>query len=414
MSLPYFVTWQAQAGAAPTSITGGEGAYFDTPEGRVLDLGALVYQVNVGHGHPRVIEAVRAQASRLCVAPPNADFPEKRELAERLLAAAPPGFSKVLFTLGGSDANENALKIARMVTGRYKSIARYRSYHGATLGAVALGGDWRRAVVEPAIPGVVHVRDLDEGCEGTEIPRVLELEENVGAVFLESVVGANGVLIPPPGQLRAIREATRAHGALMVMDEVLVGFGRTGRFFGLERVAPELTNDPDLAPDVITCGKAITSGYAPLGAVLVHERVAEVFEDRILACGLTHHAHPLGIAAALETMKVMDDEDLVARAAALEGPLFESLRALCDRLACASGARGVGLLGAVDLELDEDALGRLRAALRAERIHVHIKGRRQLRRAHGGALVVSPPLCIDERTLTDGVRRVGDAIERVA
>ncbi|MBX3251618.1 MAG: aminotransferase class III-fold pyridoxal phosphate-dependent enzyme, partial [Myxococcales bacterium] len=313
VSDPFFYTWQAQRNARALELLGGDGVWIDTNEGRLLDLGALVYQVNAGHGHRRIIAAIQAQADKLCVAPPNASYPAKRALAEALLEKAPPGFSRVFFTLGGSDANENALKIARMVTGRHKTIARYRSYHGATLGAVSLSGDWRRTEVEPALPGVVHVMDLDHGVEGTQIPRTLELEEQVGAVFLESIVGANGVLVAPVGYYEAVRAACDRHGALLVIDEVLAGFGRTGRYWGLQHW--------DVIPDMITCGKALTSGYGTLGAVLVHDRVASVFDDRVLACGLTHYAHPLSVAAALEAMRVYDDEGLVDHAAALEAPL---------------------------------------------------------------------------------------------
>ncbi|HJK89679.1 MAG TPA: aminotransferase class III-fold pyridoxal phosphate-dependent enzyme [Polyangiaceae bacterium LLY-WYZ-15_(1-7)] len=402
---PFFLTWQAQAGGAATELRGGDGVWMDTGAGRVLDLGALVYQANAGHGHRRIVEAVKAQADALCLAPPNAVYPAKRALAEALLAKAPPGFSKVFFCLGGSDANENAMKIARMVTGRHKCVARYRSYHGATLGASTLSGDWRRAPIEPALPGVVHVMDLDEGVEGTQIPRVLALEEQVGAVFLESVVGANGVLIPPPGYYEAVRAACDAHGALWVADEVLVGFGRTGRYWGFEHWGA--------TPDLISCGKALTGGYGTLGAVLVHERVARVFEEKVLACGLTHYAHPLGVAAALEALRVYDDEGLVAKAAALEAPLKAGLEGLPARVGEAAGAvRGIGALGYLGLDLDEAGLGRLRAALASKRVHVHVKGPRQLR-GSGGALVVSPPLCITEAELDEGLGRVAEALDEV-
>ena len=258
----------------------------------------------------------------------------RHRAARELLAAAPEGFTKVFFTLGGSDANENALKIARLFTGRYKTITRYRSYHGASMGAASLSGDWRRAAVEPGLPGAIHVMDLDEGVPGTQIPRVLELEENVGAVFLEPVVGANGVLIPPAGYFQEVREACDRHGALLVCDEVLTGFGRCGSFFAFERF--------DAQPDLITCGKAITAGYGTLGAVLVHDRVARFFEDEELVCGLTHYAHPLGVAAALESIRVYRDEGLVANALALEAPLLRLLETLPG-----TGARALGLLGAV-------------------------------------------------------------------
>ncbi len=293
------------------------------------------------------------------------------------------------------------MKIARLFTGRYKVISRYRSYHGATFGASSLTGDWRRAAIEPGIPGAIHVMDLDDGVEGTQIPRVLELEENVGAVFLEPVVGANGVLIPPEGYFQQVREACDRHGALLVCDEVLTGFGRCGSFFAFERFGAQ--------PDLITCGKAITGGYGTLGAVLVHDRVARFFDDEELVCGLTHYAHPLAVAAALETLRVYDDEGMVANAAALEAPLKDALDGLKG-----TNPRALGLLGAVDLDLSTDGLKALSEALRKRRVHAHLKGPRQLRRERGGAVVISPPLCITEEELRGGLERVGEAIDEVS
>lgn len=410
MSEPFFYTWQAQRGAKPFELRGGDGVWLETDRGRVLDLGALVYQVNAGHGHRRITDAIAGQAARLAVAPPNASYPEKRELAERLLAKAPKGFTKVLFTLGGSDANENALKIARMVTGRYKAVARYRGYHGATFGAVSLSGDWRRQAVEPGMPGIVHVLDLDPTVLGTQIPRVLELEGQVGAVFLESIVGANGVLIPPKGYYEEVRAACDRHGALLVIDEVLAGFGRTGKFFGLEHW--------DFTPDMITCGKALTGGYGTLGAVLVHERVADRFEEQVLACGLTHHAHPIGVAAALEALRVYDDEGLVENAAAMEAPLRVGLEALKAKHPGLVGeVRGLGLLFAMELRLDDARRSALVAALREEKVHVHLKGPREIRAPEGfpeSALVLSPPLCAKESELDEGVARIGRALAEIA
>lgn len=398
---PFFFTWQRQGGARGVALRGGSGVHFETDEGRFLDLGSLVYQANAGHGRQRIIDAIKAQADELCLSTPQAIYPAKTALAEALLAKAPEGFSKVFFTLGGSDANENALKIARLFTGRYKVVSRYRSYHGATFGASSLTGDWRRAAVEPGIPGAIHVMDLDDGVQGTQIPRVLELEENVGAVFLEPVVGANGVLIPPEGYFQQVREACDAHGALLVCDEVLTGFGRCGSFFAFERFGAQ--------PDLITCGKALTGGYGTLGAVLVHERVARFFDDEELVCGLTHYAHPLSVAAALETLRVYEDEGMVANAAALEAPL----RAMLDELP-GTDPRAIGLLGAVDVDLDAEGLKALGAALRRRRVHVHLKGPRQLRRERGGAVVVSPPLCITEDELRSGLKQVGEAIDEVS
>ncbi len=409
---PYFFTWGAQKDARPISLVGGEGAHFELATGeRWLDLGSLIYQANLGHGNRRVIDAVKAQADRLCLAIPAADYPEKRELAERLLAKAPDGFDRVFFTLGGSDANENAIKIARMATGKFKLLARYRSYHGATMGAVSLTGDARRMAVEPGLPGVVHVSDFDcRACPGgvrapdcahaplTHIPATLSREgDGVAAVFVESIVGANGVLIPPPGYMAEVREACDRHGALLVMDEVLVGFGRTGRFFALDHEG--------IVPDLITCGKAITGGYGTLGAVLVHERVSAHFDDRALVTGLTHYAHPLGVAAALETLRVIDDEGLVDRAAALEG----TLRAGLERIVQAAGTWGGqtrcrGLLGGVELDLGAGRYEALKSALVARCVHAHLPLQRNI-------LVIAPPLVIGEEELRDGLGTVADAVQ---
>lgn len=398
---PFFFTWQRQKGARGVQLRGGSGVHFETDEGRFLDLGSLVYQANAGHGQQRIVDAIKAQADELCLSTPQAIYPAKEALAEALLAKAPEGFTKVFFTLGGSDANENALKIARLFTGRYKVVSRYRSYHGATFGASSLTGDWRRAAIEPGIPGAIHVMDLDEGIEGTQIPRVLELEENVGAVFLEPVVGANGVLIPPEGYFQEVREACDRHGALLVCDEVLTGFGRCGSFFAFERFGAQ--------PDLITCGKALTGGYGTLGAVLVHERVASFFDDEELVCGLTHYAHPLSVAAALETLRVYDDEKMIENAAALEEPLKAMLAELPG-----TNPRALGLLGAVYVDFGADRLKALGEALRRRKVHLHLKGARQLRRAHGGAVVVSPPLCITEDELRGGLQQVGEAIDEVS
>src|SRR5678815_5689164 len=318
MEYPFFFTWTAQSAARPVELTGGDGAWFTTADGaRWLDLGSLSYQVNAGHGRKRIVEAIKRQADQLCLSTAHAVFPAKVELAKKLLAMAGPGFSKVFFTLGGAEANENALKIARLVTGRVKNIARYRSYHGASMGALSLTGDWRRPPLEPGLPGVIHVDDcycdrcpFDQKLEtckrecATNIGAVMQREGqgSVAAVFLEPVPGANGVLVPPPEYWPLVRKACTEHGALLVADEVLTGFGRTGTPFGFQHW--------NVVPDMITVAKGLASGYATIGAVIVHERLAKHFDDRVLACGLTYYAHPIACAAALETLNVYRDEHL--------------------------------------------------------------------------------------------------------
>jgi taurine---2-oxoglutarate transaminase len=404
---PFFFTWTAQQGAKPLELTGGEGAWFTTRDGsRWLDLGALSYQVNVGHGHKRIVEAVKRQADELCISAPNAVFPAKVELAKRLLAIAGPQFGKVFFTLGGAEANENALKIARLYTGRLKNIARYRSYHGASMGAVALTGDWRRAAVEPALGGVVHVQDCYcdrcpfgqrvETCKrecATNIGEVMKLEQGIAAVFLEPVPGANGVLVPPPEYWPIVRKACDEAGALLVADEVLCGFGRTGKPFGHQHWG--------VVPDLITVAKGLASGYATIGAVIVHERIAKYFEDHVLAAGLTYYAHPVSCAAALETMKVYEDERLYENAERLGPALRRELDAIRGRIG-RGFVRSLGMLGALEIDAPASAWGKLGVELAARKLSLHVDGKR-------GTAIFSPPLCITEQELVTGMRAFGDA-----
>ena len=407
---PFFFTWSAQANVKPLELTGGDGAWFTTADGgRWLDLGALSYQVNAGHGRQRIVDAIKRQADQLCLSAPNAVYPAKIELAERLLKMAGPGFTKVFFTLGGAEANENAIKIARQVTGRLKMISRYRSYHGASMGALALTGDWRRAPMEPLIPGVIHVADCYcDRCPfgkqvatcarecATNIGATMALEgaRSVAAVFLESVPGANGVLVPPADYWPLVRQACDAEGALLVADEVLTGFGRTGMPFGFQHW--------DVTPDLITVAKGLASGYATIGAVIVHERVAKYFETNVLACGLTYYAHPTACAAALETMKLYEDEQLYVNATRLGPVLRAELHAVAERLGVTTFVRGLGLLAAIEIEAPMDRWQKLAAELAQRKLSLHVDGKR-------GTAIFAPPLCISEAELVTGIRSFGDA-----
>lgn len=410
MSRPFFFTWSRQAGAAPIEVTGGHGAWFETRGGdRWLDLGSLSYQANLGHGDRAVIDAIKAQADSMLLCPPNADFPAKRQLAEELLAMAPDGYSRVFFTLGGAEATENAVKMARQVTGRYKTLTRYRSYHGATMGAVSMTGDWRRLPVEPGVAGAVHCLDCYcdrcpfgktvDSCKrecATQIDEVLGLEGNVAAVVLEPVPGANGVLVPPPDYWPMVREACNRHGALLVADEVLTGFGRTGRGFAVEHW--------DVVPDMITVAKGLTGGYAPLGAVLVHDRVAREFDDAILACGLTYYAHPLGCAAAVAALARYRDDALFERAAALEPVLLGALREIAAaQPGVVRAVRGLGLLAALELDADDNEWRALTAGLARRKLYLHADPRR-------GTAIFAPPLVISEEDLRSGVQQFAEAL----
>ncbi|HMG58064.1 MAG TPA: aminotransferase class III-fold pyridoxal phosphate-dependent enzyme [Kofleriaceae bacterium] len=412
MDYPFFFTWTAQNAVRPFELTGGDGAWFTTADGgRWLDLGALAYHVNAGHGRKRIVEAIKRQADQLCVSTANAVFPAKIELAERLLELAGPGFSKVFFTLGGSEANENAIKIARMVTGRLKLISRYRSYHGASMGALTLTGDWRRTLVEPGIAGVVHVQDCYcdrcpfgqkvESCArecASHIATTMKLEgpRSVAAVILEPVPGTNGVLVPPAEYWPMVREACNAEGALLIADEILTGFGRTGAAFAHQHWG--------VTPDIITCGKGLTSGYQPLGAVIVHDRVARYFDANVLACGLTYYAHPTACAAGVAALQVYKDEALFDNARELGSVLHSELHRIQQQLGVASFTRSLGLLGVLELVDEAPALAwaQLDRELAARKLSLHVEPRR-------GSCIIAPPLCIARDELIAGLRGFGEA-----
>jgi taurine--2-oxoglutarate transaminase len=396
MSYPFFFTWSDQRSAAAEAleVTGGAGCYFYTADGgKWLDLGSLSYQAALGLNHPRVVAAIQKQAASLCLAGPTAVFPAKTQLSERLLALAPPGYTKVFFTLGGAEANENAMKIARMFTGRFKFVSRYRSYHGASMGAISLSGDFRRPPVEPGLPGAIHVL---EGAD--QIEQVLELEgpRTVAAVFLEPVPGANGVVVPPADYWPRVRAACDRHGTLLVADEVLTGFGRTGRTFGFEHFGA--------TPDIITVAKGLTAGHAPLGAVLVHGRIAAHFDDRPLWAGLTYYAHPLGCAAGVAALDVYRDERLFEHAERLGPTLRACLDRVCERAPqVASAARGIGLLAALDLRGSDAMWRRLAVELSARRLSLHLSKQR-------GTAIFAPPLIITREELEAGLEGFGDAL----
>jgi taurine--2-oxoglutarate transaminase len=395
---PFFHTWTEQRSARGREVTGGAGPWFETPEGRWLDLGSGSFHAALGYGHPRMIAAIERQARALCVSSAWTGFPAKRELAARLLELAPPSFrgGKVFFTLGGAEANENAMKMARLVTGKPKFVARYRSYHGASLGALSLTGDYRRPPLEPLLPGIVRLmHDSDD-----ELAEILASEGGtVAAVFLEPIPGANGVHVPPPGFFTGVREACSRHGALLVADEVLTGLGRTGRAFAMEHEGVE--------PDLITIAKAVTAGYAPLGAVLVCEKLARHFDDHVLWAGLTNYGHPLGCAAGVEALAIYAEERLFERVARLEAALLGPLRALAARCSAVENPRGRGLLAGIDLRLEPPAWKRLTADLEARRIHLFAAQKR-------GTVVLAPPYIIGEDELAGGLAALSEAIENAA
>ena len=393
MTHPFLFTWSAQKEAASVDVTGGKGCRFVDGDGNEwLDMGSLSYNAHLGHNHPAVVDAIKKQASQLCVAPPFAVFEAKTQAAEKLLALAPEGYTKVFFTLGGAEAVENAMKMARMVSGRKKFISRKRSYHGASFGALSLTGDYRREPLEPVLDGVSRV----ENNSIADFEETLKREgpESIAAVFMEPVPGANGVDLPPHGYFERVRELCTAHGIFMVFDEVLTGFGRTGKVFGYQNFGAE--------PDMITVAKGLTAGHAPLGAVLVHQRIAEFFEEETLQAGLTSYAHPLGCAAAVATLDVYESEGLYSVAVERGKKLGAHLANLDHSLENVSRSRHIGLLGAVDVESTPELWKVFAQKLREARVWVHSYPKR-------GTIVFSPPLIMTDSELDEGCSKITKA-----
>jgi taurine---2-oxoglutarate transaminase len=345
--------WSAQSKVDPIPVAGAKGCWFWTPEGkRFLDFNSQLMCVNIGHGHPRVIKAIQEQAATLAYANPFMATEPRALLAQKLAQITPGDIDTFFFTNGGAEANENAIKIARMYTGRHKILARYRSYHGATGGAITLTGDPRRWAAEPGLPGIVHVPDAYHGVQRgwddvnralADLDEIIQFEgpQTIAAFFVEPVTGTNGILVPPAGYMEGIRDLCTKYGILFVADEVMSGFGRTGEWFAV--------NHFNIEPDLITMAKGLTSAYVPLGAVGMRHQIAQHFQERVFFGGLTYNSHPLACAAALETLAVYEDEDLIARAKQMGQVMSGLLKDLEARHDIVGVTRSIGLFGIVEL-----------------------------------------------------------------
>ena len=424
-----FYTWSAQDTAKPVSITGGEGAVFYDADGeRWLDFESQVFNANLGHGESRVTDAIQTQVSTLGVAHPAAVYPAKAELGEALARITPEGMDRFFLCLSGSEAVENALKICRQVTGRTKVIARRRSYHGASMGALSLTGDPRRWPVEPGLWGVLRLDDpycyrcpygLEQGNCGVQcaqhLEHLLEMEnpDSIAAVFMEGVTGTNGGFIPPDGYWQKIREICDKHGILLVADEVFTGFGRTGDWFAV--------NHWGVKPDLITMAKGVTGGYAPLGVVGVSGQIAQHFDDNTLWCGLTGYAHPISCAAAVAAIEVYETDGLMQTAKIRGAQMLKLLHKLKAECPLIGDVRGLGLFATIEFVKDRtdktpmstygrppekgSFMPRLAAALRKRRVHAASKW------TH---LFLAPPLCISEAEMKEGINLIKSAIEEAS
>ncbi len=354
-------SWAKGNDVSPLPVARAEGIYMYTPEGeRIIDFNSQLMSVNIGHGHPKVREAMKRQIDELLYVYPGAATAPRARLSKRLAAMLPGDLDTCFFTLGGAEANENAIKAARLYTGRTKILSRYRSYHGATNACMQLTGDPRRLYSEPGMPGVVRVMDpvpYDYSFGSTDAERVANnlryLEEvityegpqTIAAMFVETVTGTNGILPPPEGYLPGLKALLEKYGILLVCDEVMCGFGRTGKMFAVEHYG--------VVPDIITLAKGLTSSYAPLGCMAVRAPIAKHFAENVFWGGLTYNAHCLGLATAEAVLDVMEEEKLVERAAHMGEVMHGHMARLKAEHPCVRTHRNLGLFGIVKLQ-DKD------------------------------------------------------------
>lgn len=345
--------WSAQSKADPIPVARAKGIYFWTPEGkRYIDFNSQLMCVNIGHGDERVVRAIQEQAAVLAYANPFMATEPRAKLGAKLAEITPGDIDAFFFTNGGADANENAIKIARWYTGRHKIFAFYRSYHGGTAGAMSLTGDPRRWAAEPGIPGIVHILNpyhgIQRGWDSADaalayLEEMIQVEgaKTIAGIIMEPVVGTNGVLVPPDGYLQGVRRLCDEHGIVMIADEVMAGFGRTGKWFSIDHW--------NVVPDVITMAKGLTAAYVQLGAVGMRRRIADHFRDNVFFGGLTYNSHPLACACALATIAVYEEDKLIDRAAATGVLMKELLAELARKHPCVGAVRSIGLFGVVEL-----------------------------------------------------------------
>jgi len=418
-------SWSVQDQINPIAVAGAEGRHFWDYDGkRYLDFASQLVNVNIGHQHPRIVQAIKDQADVLCtIGPPMAN--ESRSRLGRMLADVTPGdLSVSFFTNGGAEANENAVKLARLVTGRNKIIARYRSYHGATNGAVTLTGDPRRWAAEPGMPGVVRMFDpytyrCPAGhpdpcpvCTGApHLEEILQYEgpNTVAAVILETITGTNGIIVPPDGYLQSIRETCDRYGIVLIADEVMAGFGRTGKWFGVDNW--------DVVPDIMTVAKGINSGYVPLGAMIVREPIAEWVRDKYFAGGLTYSGHPLACASAVASIEAFREEGIVENAAAMGEVFREELAGLAERHPSIGEVRGLGCFWGLELVRNRETREPLvpfnatgEAMAPVSRLSRAALDRGLYLMTHWNVVMVCPPLTITREELDEGIAALDEAL----
>ncbi|MGZ5291810.1 MAG: aminotransferase class III-fold pyridoxal phosphate-dependent enzyme [Actinomycetota bacterium] len=410
--------WQQQGSTRPIAVASARGSEFFTVDGkRYLDFNSQLMGVNIGHADPRVADAVADQARILPYISPFMATEVRAKLGQKLAELLPGDIDKVFFTLGGAEANENAIRIAKAVTGRSKILARYRSYHGATYATITLTGDPRRWGNEPGMPGVVHVLDPYHGTQrGTDdaatalayLEETIQLEgpSSIAAFILEPVTGTNGILIPPDGYLQGVRELCDRHGILLIADEVMSGFCRTGEWFAV--------NHWGVVPDIVTMAKGLTSSAVPLGAVGLRPNVYRYFDEHVYWGGLTYNSHPLGLAAALATIRVYEEDGLLEHTRKMGDVMARHHQELSDKHPSVGLVRNLGLFGIVELVRSRATMEPMAPfngnsdEMKAIAKRLDERGLFTMIRWNG--IMTNPPLCITEEQLAEGFGIIDDAI----
>jgi taurine--2-oxoglutarate transaminase len=420
------VSWGAQkaANTNPLVVSEARGCWFWDSEGkRYLDFSSQLINSNLGHQHPKVIAAIKEQADKLCYIGPNFQNEARTTLAKMLAERTPGDLVKTLFTNGGAEANENAIKMARAYTGRQKIVTRYRSYHGATAAAMALSGDNRRWANEPSIPGVVRVHDSNPyncrfaGCGESctmqcayDIEDVINFEgpETIAAVLIEVVTGTNGIFVPPPNYIPYLRQLCDKYGILLIFDEVMTGFGRTGKWFAADHYG--------VTPDIMTFAKGVNCGYVPLGGAIVNQKLSDFFEDKVFWGGLTYSGHPLACAAGIATLEAYQEDGAIENSAKLGQKLLQELTALKEKHPSIGDVRGLGLFSAIELVKDQQTreglpawngkdsalTNKLKNALMQRGVFVFCRY---------NVLFLAPPLIITEDELMVGIQAVDEVLQ---
>jgi taurine--2-oxoglutarate transaminase len=410
--------WQQQGATRPIAVASARGSEFFTVDGkRYLDFNSQLMGVNIGHADPRVAAAVYEQAKTLPYISPFMATEVRARLGVKMAELMPGDIDKVFFTLGGAEANENAIRIAKAVTGRHKILARYRSYHGATYATISLTGDPRRWGNEPGMPGVVRVTDPYHGIERgwddadtalahLEETIALEGPETIAGFILETVTGTNGILIPPDGYLQGVRELCSRHGILMIADEVMCGFGRTGEWFAV--------NHWDVVPDLITMAKGLTSSAVPLGAVGLAPRVHRFFDEHTFWGGLTYNSHPLALAAALATIRVYEEDNLIEHTRKMGDVMARHHQELAEKHPSVGAVRTLGLFGILELVRDRATMEPMAPfngtsdEMKAISAFLNDRGLFTMVRMNG--IMTNPPLCITDEQLAEGFGIIDEAL----